>query len=189
MDRLADLKELQDARQSLDSDSEAAGLVPALAPTSSQPDPGRDYIALDEDDEDGSEEGEEGETAQYTNHLFNKEVASVKQTLGVLRMLVEAIGRDHEDWASVGDYWASEASSDPLYPGLQNEAAMHERADSVRERSEEARKQLTEMQERTQEYEKYLQQTTTSRSQTGAAIKMRRNQAAALTRKLGEAAV
>ena len=113
----------------------------------------------------------------------------MKQTLGVLQTLVQEIRGNHVDWASQGVLWASEVSSDPLYNGLQNESAMHERADSVRERSEDARKQLTEMEDRTQEYEKYLQQTTTSRSQTGASIKMRRNQAAALTRKLGEAAV
>jgi hypothetical protein len=114
----------------------------------------------------------------------------VKLTLGVLEALVEEIHGNHEELFSVGDYWASEPYSgdDERYKGWNNESAMHDRAVKVRERSEEARKQLAEMEERTQEYENYLQQTVASRSQTGAAIKMRRNQAAALTRKLGEAA-
>eukprot|EP01045_Picozoa_sp_COSAG04_P028761 COSAG04_NODE_4551_length_2022_cov_2.356214_5_plen_90_part_01 len=42
------------------------------------------------------------------------------------------------------------------------------------------------MEKCTEEYEEYLQERSSSRSQTGAAIKMRRNQAAALTRKLEE---
>ena len=89
-----------------------------------------------------------------------------------LESWVEEMRRDHD-----------EAISDAFWSG---EAAMKKRADDIRAQSEEARRQLTEMEKRTEEYEEYLQERSSSRSQTGAAIKMRRNQAAALTRKLEE---
>ena len=99
-------------------------------------------------------------------------MAEVKQMVRELESWVEEMRRDHD-----------EAISDAFWSG---QKAMKKRADNIRAQSEEARRQLTEMEKRTEEYEEYLQERSSSRSQTGAAIKMRRNQAAALTRKLEE---